>query len=200
MDVSGCCEPPGWWLWSDPPKHESLRGKRSPHILPFWVLLSPGEFLGTVRCPWGGTKSWWDPGVGARESNTLQAGKLWMATGLLGDAFWPRVGYLPVRTCSMGLWPLFETSSLRVYFGWAQAFIKFLGNGRLEAWLVKGGVGRWENGLRRRVFHYPVIASLAQVLRLRVPLRSCRLLKRGERKGGERGESFLPHLGGRIHP
>lgn len=112
-----------------------------------------------------------------------------MTTGLLGNAFWPRVGYLPVRTCSMGLWPFFETSSLRVYFGWAQAFIKFLGNGRLEAWLVKGGVGRWENGLRRRVFHYPVIA---QVLRLQVPLQSCRILKRRERKGGEGGEASFP--------
>lgn len=56
-----------------------------------------------------------------------------VALRLPPNAVRPKVWYLLLRTCRMGLWPFFETFSLRVYFGSAQAFIKFLGNGRFEA-------------------------------------------------------------------
>lgn len=143
------------------------------------------------------------PGCGTGESHTLQIDKLRvaglrMAVRLPPSAVWPQVWYLPVHTCCTGPWPFFETFSLRVVFGWAQAFIKFLGSGRFEARLVKRGEGRWENGLRRRVFHYPVIASLTRVL---LPRSSTPKLRAPEkrRKGGGVGGKH-PSRFGRQHP
>lgn len=200
-----------FWLFAMSPQacssHSVLPNMEVPgrKVVPTLCLFGGADpsmdaFLGPTGCPRGGTKSWQGLGAGTEESNPLWVDKqhvagLHMALGLPPHAAWPKVWYLPVRTCRMGLWPFFETFSLRVYFGSAQAFVKFLGNGRFEARLVKGGEGRWEKGSRRRVFHYPVIASLTWVLRLCAPLQSCELLKRGEREkegaGGREGASFL---------
>lgn len=188
-------EPPGWWLWFDLPQHESLRRKRSPHILHF-------EFCCLLGSSWG----LWDAHEEGQKAGGTRVWELGNQISFrLANCGWPQGSWaMPfgqglIFTGShllygsvTSFWNLFFTSLF-----WLGSGIHKIPRER-EAWSMackrrSGEVGEW---IEEESFPLPCHSLPSAGL---TPLQSCRLLKRGERKGGERGGK-LPSPFGRQDP